>query len=79
MANSLYQQLNSNSMAAMMETIRRSPNPQAALMEMASSNSRVAQVLNEVRANGGDARSLFYRKAQQMGVNPDSVLGMLRK
>lgn len=39
---------------------------------------RIKQAMDFVRANGGDARTAFYRLAQQKGVDPVSVLRNLR-
>ena len=47
-------------------------------MNMANSNPQVANVLKEVQANGGNAKDLFYRKAKEMGVDPNSILNNLR-
>lgn len=48
------------------------------LMNLMSSNPQVAAVMKEVQANGGDAKSLFYRKAKEMGVDPQTILNQLK-
>lgn len=48
------------------------------LMNLMSSNPQVAAVMKEVQANGGDAKSLFYRKAKEMGVDPQMILNQLK-
>ena len=40
--------------------------------------TQIRQAMDYVRANGGDARTAFYRLAQQKGVDPGSVLRGLR-
>lgn len=40
--------------------------------------TQIRQAMDYVRANGGDARTAFYRLAQQKGVDPESVLRGLR-
>lgn len=45
---------------------------------LTQNNPQLIQILNEVKANGGDARGLFYRKAKEMGVDPESILKQLR-
>ncbi len=40
--------------------------------------SQIKQAMDYVRSNGGDARTAFYRLAQQKGVDPESVLRGLR-
>ncbi len=58
--------------------IKSSGNPQQMLMNLMSSNPLVAAVMKEVQANGGDAKSLFYRKAKEMGVDPQTILNQLK-
>lgn len=48
------------------------------LMNLMSSNPQVAAVMKEVQVNGGDAKSLFYRKAKEMGVDPQMILNQLK-
>lgn len=40
--------------------------------------SQIRQAMEYVRNNGGDAKTAFYRLAQQKGVDPESVLRSLR-
>ena len=53
-------------------------NPQQLIMNMANSNPQVVSVLKEVQANGGNVKDLFYRKAKEMGIDPNSILNNLR-
>lgn len=80
MANSLYNQLNKNQLSQnnMINMLKNVKNPQQLIMNMASSNPQVASVLKEVQANGGNAKDLFYRKAKEMGIDPNSILNNLR-
>lgn len=80
MANSLYNQLNKNQLSQnnMISVLKNIKNPQQLIMNMANSNPQVASVLKEVQANGGNAKDLFYRKAKEMGVDPNSILNNLR-
>ena len=80
MANSLYNQLNKNQLSQnnMINMLKNIKNPQQLIMSMANSNPQVANVLKEVQANGGNAKDLFYRKAKEMGVDPNSILNNLR-
>ena len=80
MANSLYNQLNKNQLSQnnMINMLKNVKNPQQLIMNMANSNPQVASVLKEVQANGGNAKDLFYRKAKEMGVDPNSILNNLR-
>jgi len=36
------------------------------------------EMVDFVNANGGDAKSLFYKTANEMGINPEDVLSQLR-
>ena len=80
MANSLYNQLNKNQLSQnnMISMLKNIKNPQQLIMNMANSNPQVASVLKEVQANGGNAKDLFYRKAKEMGIDPNSILNNLR-
>ena len=80
MANSLYNQLNKNQLSQnnMINILKNVKNPQQLIMNMANSNPQVASVLKEVQANGGNAKDLFYRKAKEMGIDPNSILNNLR-
>lgn len=80
MTNSLYNQLNKNQLSQnnMINMLKNVKNPQQLIMNMANSNPQVASVLKEVQANGGNAKDLFYRKAKEMGIDPNSILNNLR-
>lgn len=80
MTNSLYNQLNKNQLSQnnMISMLKNIKNPQQLIMNMANSNPQVAGVLKEVQANGGNAKDLFYRKAKEMGIDPNSILNNLR-
>lgn len=80
MANSLYNQLNKNQLSQnnMINILKNIKNPQQLIMNMANSNPQVANILKEVQANGGNAKDLFYRKAKEMGIDPNSILNNLR-
>ena len=50
--------------------IKAMGNPQMMLQQM----PQYRQVMDYVKANGGDAQAAFYAKAKEMGVDPDEVL-----
>lgn len=83
MANQLFSQLNQNQQSQnndvynMMKDVMSSSNPQQTLLTMASKNNQLANVLNEIQQNGGDAKSLFFRKVNSMGINPNNILSQL--
>lgn len=60
------------------KSVMSSSNQEEALNKMAAQNGQLAQVLDYVKKNGGDAKSLFYSMAAQQGVDPESILSMLR-
>ena len=52
--------------------------PEEAIKQVAQENPQMLQVIEMVKNNGGDAKSLFYSLAEEKGVNPDDVLNMLK-
>lgn len=62
MANSLYNQLNQTQM-----TTPANNQPKATI------NS----ILDEVRQSGMTAQELFYKKASEAGINPQSILSQI--
>ena len=52
----------------------KSGNPASLLMN----NPQMREIMEYVQANGGDAKAAFYKKAQEMGIDPDAVLSQLR-
>ena len=62
----------------MMQMVKAAKNPQAMMQMMAQQNPKMQQVMNFVQQNGGDAKTAFYKLAEQQGVNPNDVLNMLK-
>ena len=62
----------------LMNMIKCSSNPQLLLNQMMANNPHMKQVMDYVNSNGGDAKAAFYKKAEEMGVNPDDVLSQLK-
>lgn len=58
----------------MIQQIKSMGNPQALLQQM----PQYKQIMEYVNANGGDAKSAFYAKAQEMGINPDEIVKAMR-
>ena len=63
---------------SMINMIRNSNNPTAMVNNLAQSNPQMQQVMNLVKQNGGDAKKAFYSLAQQKGIDPNTILSMLR-
>lgn len=84
MANQLFQQLmqgqnNPNlNIIQMFKAVQSSTNPNQLIQQLISTNPQVSNIMKEIQMSGGDAKSLFYSKAKQMGVDPESILSMLR-
>ena len=53
-------------------------NPEQALTQMIG-NPQMANIMRLVRENNGDAKSTFYKLAQQQGVNPEYILSELTR
>ena len=58
----------------MVQSLKAIGNPQMMLQQM----PQYKQVMDYVNQNGGDAKSAFYAKAKEMGVDPDEILKVLR-
>ena len=62
----------------MMGMIKASSNPNAAMQQMLMTNPNYKKVIEYVNQNGGDPKKAFFQMAQEKGVNPDSILSMLK-
>lgn len=62
----------------MMNLVQNSADPNAMLNQMAAQNPQLSNVMEIVNQNGGDPKTAFYNLARQRGVDPDSILNMLR-
>lgn len=66
--------LNQSRLSQILTQIKSMGNPQMMMQQM----PQYKQVMDYVNQNGGDAKSAFYNKAKEMGVNPDEILKALR-
>ena len=62
----------------MINMIRNANNPSVVMNQFVQSNPQMQQVINVINQNGGDARKAFYAMAQQKGIDPNSILSMLK-
>ena len=62
----------------MMSMIRGASNPQGMLQQMMQNNPQYQQAMQLVQQAGGDPKKAFHQLANQMGVNPDEIMGMLK-
>ena len=52
-------------------------NPQA-IMDMMGNNPNMQKVNEIIQQNGGDAKQAFFNLANQMGVDPNEILGIFK-
>lgn len=74
----------SNQAQSMMQTMnqlynafQQSGNPMTLLENLAKSNPTYGNVLTALGNSHGDAKSAFYAMANQMGVDPNSILSQI--
>ena len=83
--NNLYNQLNQQSFAAQspqinnpivntFKKLKLMSNPIGYINSM----PEMKNILNMVQQNGGDAQQLFYKLAEQKGVDPNQILDMFK-
>lgn len=65
--NSLYQELNRTKTNDIVTMFKQSDDPKSLLINLISTNPRVAAVMKEIQANGGDAKSLFFSESKRNG------------
>lgn len=63
---------------SMMAMVQNAGNPQAMLTQMMQQNPQMKQAMDLVQQHGGDPKQAFYALAQQKGVDPNEILGMLK-
>ena len=61
----------------MMAMIKQSRNPQQLVMNMLMQNPQGKNILQTIQ-NGGNAKELFYKMAQQKGINPNQFISMFK-
>ena len=62
----------------MMSAIKMAQNPTAMLNQMVMNNPNLKQVMDIVNQYGGDANKAFTAYAEQNGINPNEIMGMLK-
>ena len=76
--NQLFQNaLGGNNIFNIFKSVKNSNNPMGMLQSLSGNNPQLQQVLQLVSQNGGDAKSLFYKMAQQKGVDPNTIINQL--
>lgn len=58
--------------------LRNSSNPSAMLNTLLSQNPNYGYVMDLINKNGGNAKAAFFNLAKEKGVDPNSVINMLK-
>lgn len=61
----------------MMNTIKTAGNPQMMLNQMLAQNPNYKQAMQYIQQNGGDAKSAFYKLANERGIDPNDIIRQL--
>ena len=69
---------NLNQIKQMSNMFKNAKNPQMLIQNMMMQNPQMKQVMDFINQNGGDAKSAFYKLADQRGVDPNEILNMLK-
>ena len=69
---------NLNQIKQMGNMFKNAKNPQMLIQNMMMQNPQMKQVMDFINQNGGDAKSAFYKLADQRGVDPNEILNMLK-
>lgn len=62
----------------LLQQVRAAQNPQAMLTQIMQQNPQYAQLSQIIQQSGGDPKTAFYNMAQQLGVNGDDIINMLK-
>ena len=62
----------------LMNMVKNASNPQMMMQQMMMRNPQIKQIMDYVNQNGGDFEQAFYKRANEMGINPDDILKELR-
>lgn len=78
MANNLYQQLTTNDRQSNLDINTFKQNPQGVIQQMSQRNPNVASMMQEFKQSGMSAQDFFFKKVNEMGINPQSILNQLK-
>ena len=62
----------------LMNAVKTAQNPEAMLNMLANKNPQLKKAIGLINQNGGNAKETFYKLANELGVNPDDILSMLK-
>lgn len=74
----LLNQSNNQSTTEIINSIKRSSNPNLLLQSIIKNNPNYSKIMQYINQNGGDPKTAFYNLARQRGVNPNDILQMLK-
>lgn len=78
MASSLFQQMNQSQPNSLAQMYKSMSNPNAMLNILMNNNPQMKSVMDMIKKSGKSPKDLFYEKANEMGVDPESILSQLR-
>ena len=61
-----------------MGMLKNANDPEAMMRSLVMQNPKMQQTLNEINRSGMSAKDLFYKSAEQNGVDPNEILNMLK-
>ena len=68
-----------NGILGLFNMFKGSQDPNTTLNVMASQNPQVKQMVDLINNQyGGDGKAAFYAKAKEMGIDPETVLNLLK-
>jgi len=70
--------LQNNPIVQMFRQVMTAQNPNMLIQQMAQNNSQLKQTLDFINQNGGNAKELFYRMAQQKQTDPNTIINNLK-
>ena len=90
--NSLYQQLmqtainqkslpsslQNNNLKQLIQSIKNNPNPRQFLLNYIQSNPQAQNIYNILQNSNKSPKELFYLMASQKGIDPNSILQLLK-
>lgn len=65
--------------AGMVELLRGIKNPQSFIQDMVCRNNpQIKQVMDYINTNGGNAEQAFYKYANDNGIDPQTIINMMK-
>ena len=58
--------------------MKNAKNPKAMLSSLINKNPQMKSVMDLIQKSGGDPRAAFYKLADEKGIDPNTILNMLK-